>query len=256
MNIPGRLLVVCAVAVTLAACVSTETRPSKVSDKDAARYNLQLGATYLQRGELQLAQEKLEKSVEQDPDLAAARSTLALLYERLGEARKAEEQYRAALRLAPKDPAILNNYGSYLCRGDRRRDGITYFLRAAENPLYRTPEAALTNAGVCARPVPDPAGAERYLRAALERNPRYRPALLQLADLNLAQGRAMKARAFLERYHGAGDATAGSLVLGIRIEEALGEATAAAAYRRRLLTDYPDSAAALEEGGDATDDER
>jgi type IV pilus assembly protein PilF len=234
--------VVVLVAVSMTACVQTQTNPVEVSLEDAARANLQLGASYLQRGQLELAREKLEKAVSQDPKLASARTYLAVLYERIGENDAADKEYRAALRLAPRDPAVANTYGGYLCRTDRRRDGIKYFIKAGENPLYQTPAVAFTNAGVCARAIPDNELAEAYLRRALAADPTYREALLRLAILGLDTGKPLQARAFLERFHAAGPATADSLVLGIRAETALGDERTAETYRRRLREEFPQRA--------------
>ena len=49
--------------------------------------------------------------------------TAALVYDRLGEDKKADEHYAAALRLKPDDPDMLNNYGVYLCRKDKPNEG-------------------------------------------------------------------------------------------------------------------------------------
>ena len=240
--------------LALAGCVSTELDPSEKSDTDAARYNTQLGATYLQRGELELAREKLEKAVKQDPDLAAARGYLGVLYERIDAPEKADREYKAAVRLAPDSPDIMNTYGGYLCRNGRREEGISFFLRAARNPLYRTPEAALTNAGVCARGIPDQVASEEYFRQALARSPGYREALIQLADLNYTTRDYLQAQAFLERFLQYGAATADALILGARIEAAQGNGKAAAEYRDRLRREFPAAARAFELSATERDD--
>lgn len=224
------------------ACITTETNPVEVSLEDAARANLQLGANYLQRGELELARDKLEKSVSQDPKLPTARVYLAIVYERIGEQKKADENYRAALKLAPNNPDVANSYGGYLCRTDRREEGLEYFRRAGENVLYRTPEVAFANAAVCALGIPDQQAAEVFLRRALEVNPMYREALLRLAVLSLDTDRPLQARAFLERFHAVGKPTQDSLSLGVRIESALGDEVAAEAYRKQLSVEFPDEA--------------
>ena len=229
----------------LIGCIQTQSNPVEVSLEDAARANLQLGANYLQRGQLELARDKLEKAVSQDPKLATARTYLAVLYERIGEQEAADKEYRAALRLAPGDPAVANTYGGYLCRTERRRDGIKYFEKAGENPLYQTPAVAFTNAAVCARAIPDNELAEAYLRRALAANPRYREALLRLAMLGLDTDKPLQARAFLERFHAAGPASADSLVVGIRAETALGDERTAESYRRRLREEFPQRAETL-----------
>ena len=118
-------------------------------------------------------------------------------------------------------------------------------LTAARNPLYRTPEAALTNAGVCARGIPDNEAAEEYFRQALAHVPGYREALIQLADLNYMTEDYFQARAFLERYLQYGPASADALILGVRIEVAQGDEPAAAAYKQRLETEFPSAAKSL-----------
>jgi type IV pilus assembly protein PilF len=234
------LLLICASALLAAGCASSGQSP-QVSDEEAARFNVQLGVNYLQRGNLSDARDKLERAVEQDPSFPSAHAALGFLYERVGEFDKAGSHLRRAAQLAPDDPAMQNNYGGFLCRRGEREAGIEYFDRAARNAFYRTPEVALTNAGVCARGIPNVEAAEAYLRRALELNRTYPAALLQLADLKLAAGDSFNARAFMQRYEAVATATAVSLDLGRRIELAAGDARAAAQYERRLRQEFPDS---------------
>ena len=236
------LLVPCLI---LTGCITTQTNPVEVSMDDAAKANLQLGVAYLQRNELAVAREKLEKAVDQDPKLPGARAYLGVVYERIGDQKNAAKQYRAAVRLAPDDPSIINTYGGFLCRTGERKEGIKQFLRAARNPLYRTPEVAYLNAAVCARGIPDPEAAETYLREALAVNSSNRDALLQLAELSLETNRALQARAFLQRYHSAGAATADSLALGVLIETELGDQEATLALFEELARMFPDRAKEL-----------
>jgi len=235
--------VVCLLLVFQSACVTTESDPVEISLDEAAKANLQLGANYLQKGDLAMARDKLEKAVKQDPKLASARTYLAILYERIDEPKLAEQNYKEAVKLAPNNPDIANTYGGYLCRTGERREGIEYFRKAAGNALYRTPEVAYTNAAICALGIPDAAQAETFLRQALEANPRYREALLRLAILSYDTDRPLQARAFLERFHAAGPATRDSLSLGVRVETALGDTAAAEEYRQRLRVEFPDQAA-------------
>ncbi len=225
-------------------CVSTSTDESKVSDHDAARYNTQLGVSYLRRGDLEAAREKLEKAVTQDPDFASAHAALGILYERTRQFEDAGEHFSRAVRLSPDDANLMNAYGGFLCRTGDRQQGLDYFARAADNAYYRTPEAALTNAGVCARGIPDLPKAEQFFRRALAKDPAYAEALVQLADLKLAEGELLNARAFLQRYEAVGEPTATTLMLGRQIEQALGNEEAAADYARRLASTFPDSSEA------------
>lgn len=223
-----------------AGCVSTQQN-SKVSEEDAARFNVQLGMNYMRRGELMEAREKLERAVEQDPSFAGAHAALGILYERVGDIPAARTRLLRATQLDPENPNLINAYGGFLCRHGERKEGMRYFERAATNAYYRTPEVAWTNAGVCARGVPDLELAEAFLRRALEANPTYGDALLQLADLNLEIGNWLQARAFLQRYEAVESATPYSLELGRNIELAAGDMVAAREYERRLRREFPQS---------------
>ena len=243
----GRIALLLALAVLAAGCSSTG-RDSRVSDKEAARFNVQLGMNYMQRGDLEGAREKLERALQQDATLPAAHAALGILYERVGDSRRAQEHLQRATRLAPDDPNMLNNYGGFLCRKGEYREGIRHFEQAAANAYYRTPEAALANAGVCARQIPDLEAAEDYLRRALDVNRNYAEALLQLADLSLERDRVLQARAFLQRYEAVAPATADTLALGYRIETAAGNSQVAQEYAARLREDFPDSREARSTG--------
>lgn len=232
--------VVCLAVLTLTGCVTTTSGPTfEGSDEEAAEYNMQLGIGYLRQGKLEPAREKLEKSIEQDPNVAEARTALALVYERLGDSKKAEKQYRAAVQLAPDDPDALNALGVHLCRKPGgEQEAMTYFNRATQIPIYPRKAMLYTNAGNCARSV-DQATAERYFRAALEVDPRYREAMIQLSDFYHEQGSDLQARAFLERYLSSGKPSPEALWLGVRVEQNLGDQQAAVRYGDQLLEEFP-----------------
>ena len=83
--------------------------------------------------------------------------------------------------------------------------------------------------------------AEKYLRLALERDPNTTEAFLPLADLLFARGQSMNARAFLQRHESSGlEQSAEFLKLAAQVEEKLGDASAAAVYRERLINEFPD----------------
>ena len=84
-----------------------------------------------------------------------------------GENAKAEQNFQRALQLAPQDSDIRHNWGWYLCTHGRARESIAEFELAVRNPLYRTPEIALVNAGRCSASFGDTAGAEAYFKRAL-----------------------------------------------------------------------------------------
>ena len=241
----GLLMAIAAIFV-IAGCVSTTTGPPepKADQGDAAELNYQLGARYYRKGDYDLARDRLELALEQDPKNGLAWSALGLTYEALGNIRLAEDAYNNAVRVAPRDYKIQENYAVFLCRQDRFDDARKYFDKAIKAPTNDYSEQTYTNAGVCMMQMPDHVTAEAYLRAALERRPNYGEALLQMSVLSYETGDALRARAFLQRYLDSNIPTAPVLMHGIRIEERLGDDTARREYTMRLLRDFPDSAEA------------
>lgn len=232
-------------AASLAACVSSSSKPAPpVSMKDAAQYNMELGIRYLRQGDLQTAQAKLEKAISQDSSIPMAYSALGLVYERLGDNPGAEKNYRHAVNLAPSDPDALNALGAFLCLQKHETDeALRYFDKALAVPLSKTfsnKAMVYTNAGLCAKRE-DMDKAEAYLRSALAADPTFKPALLQLADVAFNRSNYLQSRAFLERFLAGGSATPDALWLGYRVENALGEASAARAYGERLKKEFPES---------------
>lgn len=227
-------------ALLLAACTTTTSGPEP-SDKSAAEYNVQLGFAYLKQGNLALAKEKLERAEKQDSANPDVHSALGLLYERLGDSKAADRQYETALRLAPRDPEIENNYAIYLCRNGRVDEGVKRFESAARNPLYRTPEAAFTNAGVCQRGAGRVIEAEKNFLRALQVRPNYAEAAFQLGDLRLQQGATAQARADVDRFLDAFRATPELLLLRVRIARATGDKLGEEKFSRRLRIDFPES---------------
>jgi type IV pilus assembly protein PilF len=239
-----RIVPVMALALVAAGCVSTSDSRPQADKKEAAQYNMQLGISYLRQGDLKTAQAKLEKAIADDDTLATAHSALGLVFERLGDARGAEKQYRRAVSLAPDDPDALNALAVFLClQKQDTREAMKNFERAMAVPLSKavTNQAMLRiNAGLCAKRF-DLARAEEYFRSALALDPGSRGALLQLADVAHGRGNYLQARAFVERYLAGGPATAEILWLGVRTEQALGDPQAARGYGERLKSQFPES---------------
>jgi type IV pilus assembly protein PilF len=233
--------VVAGVLVLASACAATGPANPGGANRSAAEINVQLGVGYLQQNRLDLAHEKLTRALEQDPRLPSAHMVIAVLYEHLREIELAEKHYRRAVTLDPKDSAAQNNLGRFLCTQGKLVEAERHFLVALQDPLYATPEVAHTNAGICAKRKPDVVKAERHLRSALQANPRYAPALIEMAKLAYEQEQYLPARAYLERYSGVVPHDAESLWLGIRIERKLGDQNAVASYALRLKANFPDS---------------
>ncbi len=229
------------VAALLSACAGGGAQRPSVND--AAVANLNLGAGYLRQGNTTLAIERLRRALAQDPGLVEAHSTIAVAYDQINLLEEAETHYRRATQLDPENAVAANSYAVFLCnRQNRWADAAPYFQRAANNPTYRTPEVALTNAGVCARTAGQTDAAAEQFRAALARNARYPDALLNMMELAHQEGNPLQARAFIQRYLAAHSATAPVLWLCVQVERELNDAAAADRCASQLRSGFRGSA--------------
>ncbi len=250
--------VIAAFAAFLGACASPpasnpnppprpELPPVKTpeaSPKDRAVLHAELGAGYYERGRMDIALEELNEAATLDPTNPRIYDYYGLVYAMLGENAKAEENFQRALALAPADSDIRHNWGWYLCSNGKPRESIAQFELALRNPLYKTPEIALTNAGRCSAAYGDIVNAEMYYKRALAGSPNNAPAAYGLALLALRAGHLDDARGWMKRLTQQPAPRPEVFYLGMCIERKAGNHSAEAAYIAQLRNRYPDSAEA------------
>jgi type IV pilus assembly protein PilF len=233
----------------LAACVTHTMDGGKpLKDEDpqtaAGKYNVQLGTAYLQQGNYALARDKLERALKQNPKDPDVHTSLGLLYDRTGDTKGADKHFREALRLAPDKPDISNNYAIYLCKNGRTDEGVERFTAVANNKYYRTPEVALTNAGVCLRSARRLDEAEKKFAGAIRARPNYSEATVQLASLHLERNDIPQARKVVDTYLTAFKPQPDVLLSAVNVARAAKDRMSEEKYSRALRLDFPDSAQA------------
>ena len=227
--------------LVISGCNNTNQSNKILESNSLAESNLKLGIAYLRRGEYEKSLDKLYRAKKAAPNYPPIYNTLGALHQQIGETEKARENYKKALSLDPSNPTTLNNYGQFLCQQKQYEKAEKIFLEAANNPLYRTPEIAFTNAGICAISQNQPDLAETYLREALVKNPYLSVALLKMSELTYNAQHHLSARAYLQRFLAVAKHTAKSLWLGIRIEEELEDEDTVASYILLLNNKFPTS---------------
>ena len=234
--------ITCALLVFLLGCasqpVSTNT---KEEDQELAKIYKDMGIAYLRRGEVERAQERLEKSFSIDEADSDVLYLLAEVYSRLGRTADAEAYFRKAMALKPNDPNLLNNFAVFLCSQKKYSESEEIFIRVVNNPTYSTPYLALENAGRCVLRNNENDKAEQYFSNALRMQAKLPNALFYMSELQYIKGEYFKARAFFERYLEVGAESPQMLLLGYQIEMKLGDEQMAAKYADRLVTQYRDS---------------
>jgi len=239
-----RLAIVLVIAALLSACAAQ--RQEQRRDARLVEIHTQLGAGYMQRNQLDIANQELGQALAIDPDNAQANNVMALLQARLKENKKADEYFRRALAAQPDNSDVHNNYGAFLCEQGRLDAAERHFKKALTDPLYRTPELANLNAGRCLMKKPAPAAAAQYFKAALAINPKFAPALLEMAKISFDSGQNLSARGYMQRYFEVAQDSPESLWLAIRIERVLRNKDLQGKYGLRLTAKYPDSPEAKE----------
>lgn len=246
-----RIPILLTAALFLVACATTDDTSDQEARK-AAETNTALGRGYMDRGQYEIALEKLKRAVAHDKTYAPAHTLLGVLYETIGETEDAGREYKLAVQYAPKNGEVNNNYGAWLCATGQRKKADKYFMAAVDDPFYPTPAIALSNAGSCALARGDLDKAEAFLRQSLEYDNKLGSSLLPMAEVSYRKGSFLTARAFLQRYEAVGEMDAESLYLGYRIESRLGDEASAERYRIELMESYPGS----EQAGRAAGRER
>ena len=200
--------VACALALCLlGACAGNGSGPQELktaSDQTAAEkrasIRLQLAVGYYQDRKYEIALDEVKKAIAADPDFADAYGVRALIYTAMGEAALADENYQRALELAPRNPDLANNYGSFLCMvAGKPARAMPYFESALKNPTYQSPLNALVNAGNCSLKTNQRDAAERYLLEALRYDPNLIAAEAGLARIYFERRDMTRAGFFINR---------------------------------------------------------
>lgn len=214
---------------------------NKLSNAEKAVLYMQMGTRYLEMGKLDVAKEKLETALDLDSSNADIHNTMGIFYERIKEYDKAADRYESAVSKAPDNYDIKSNYGRFLCdRGDYKK-GMAVLQQSLDAPMNNRQWYALTGMGVCFVKQNDLAHGEDYFRQALQFEPNYPPALLEMQKISYENRQYMSARAFLERYLAVGKHTPETLWLAFQTERSLGNGKMADDYGQQLVNTFPAS---------------
>ncbi len=213
----------------------------------SAKVHTELAGEYFNRGQWDVALEEIDEALKAQPDYAPAYNVLGLVNMALNEDGKAMNNFEQAVRLAPKNAEIHNNYGWFLCQRlpERMDQAINYYLMAAKDPLYPTPEMAYTNAGLCELKRSRYDEARLFFHKALSIQSNYPSALIGLINVEFQRGNLSNARSKLTQFLQHNPSTPDGLLLALQIEQAAGDQRAADSYLFQLQKYFPDSKEAI-----------
>lgn len=217
------------------------TSSDQTDSQKRARIRLQLAIGYYEQRQMQVALDEIKQALLADPDFSDAYNVRGLIYMDMGENRLAEENFLHAIRLAPNNPDLSNNYGWFLCQTGRASQAIAYFEAALKNRAYQSPAKALNNAGVCSLKLRDQQAAERYFSQAFQHEPGNPSVNENLARIYYDRRDFERARFYISRLVKADVMTADVLWLAIKIEHKLGDRMAEASLGTQLRRRHPNS---------------
>lgn len=209
--------------------------------RQRAKVHTELGSLYLQDSRFAVALEEARIALAADSDYAPAYNLLGLTHMFMNEPRLAEENFMRALRSAPGDPEISNNFGWFLCQNSREKESLDYFMRSARNPLYPTPTKPYTNAGICLIRIKNDKLAEENLQRALQLDPFNTQALFWLSDIGYRQGRYAEVKLWLLEIEKIVELNPEVTWLALRTERKLGNRDAEARYAAQLRRKFANS---------------
>jgi type IV pilus assembly protein PilF len=227
--------------VMLAACVSDPSTEFPENMRKASSFNSELGLGYMRQGNYDAALKKLQTALEQNPNNGDAQQYIAVLYQTLGERKKAREHFERALELMPDNLFLKNNYGVFLCEEKKFDESRVYFKEVLADPLYKNKYQVHENIGLCALSQGNISLAEQNFQSALNMAPRSAKSLLGMAQLNFDQQNFRKSRDYMYQYLQVAPQIPASLWLGILLAKQSNNNNRIASYSILLKGKYPNS---------------
>jgi type IV pilus assembly protein PilF len=216
------------------------TASDETATQRRARVRMDLATGYYSRGQLDTALDEVKLALAAQPDLPEAFSLRGLIYQSLGEDQLAEESFKHALRLNPRDPDTMHNYGWFLCQRQRLPEAQAQFQQAIATPRYPGLARSLMTQGICLARAGAWAEAERSLVRAYEVDPSNPVTAVNLADLLYRRGELERARFYVGRVNAVRElSSAQTLWLAARIENKMGNKRGAGDFGRQLRARFP-----------------
>jgi type IV pilus assembly protein PilF len=176
-----------------------------------------------------------------DPDFPDAYNLRGLIYMRLNDYPQAEDSFRRAVSLNPKDPNLRHNYGWLQCQERLFDEAQRSFDAALADPMYLGRAKTLMAQGICQARAGKKADAERTLARSYELDAGNPVTGYTLASLLFQRGDFARAQFYIRRLNNTELANAESLWLGIKVERRLDDRVAMRQLAEQLKKRFPQS---------------
>lgn len=243
-----RLLQVLMVAL-LASCVTTQESPytSKVNKPRALETQIQIAVSYLQENQPEKAIFHLKQAVEDNPESARVHEILALALEKAGEQDLALSHFRKMVQFEPAYSRGRANFGSYLIRQGNCKEAIKHLKIVTEDIYYPNRATTYYQIGKCQHQLGNFEEVGAMYQKAVKLDGNFALAYLEIAQHEFNNKQYAKSLEYLKIYRTKVEkASAGALLLSIRLARIFEDIDGEASYTLALKNLYPDSAEYLE----------
>lgn len=226
------------------------TESDEPEARKRARIRMELAIGYFEQGQTNVALDEIKQVIAADPSFPDAYNLRGLIYMRLNDMRQAEESFRRAAALNPRDANVQHNYGWLLCQQGRYDESLRSFDVAMANPMYAGRAKTLMAQGLCQARAGRTADAERSLARSYELDAGNPVTGYNLATLLYRRGEYPRAQFYIRRLNNSELANAETLWLGVKVERRLNDRVAMSQLADQLKKRFPQSreAAAYERG--------
>lgn len=174
---------------------SADQAPAATLDPES-RFNMAL--QHMRDGQAETAVDEIKRAIKDDSKNPYFHKGLGVAYMQLREYDKAIDAFHKALELNPYYTDVRNDLGTALVFSGKREEGKKEYLTAFNDPTYNAPEVAARNLAQAAYEDKNYDEALNWYRTSAQRNPKYSPAWLGLADVYVVLGRPEEAVAQLQ----------------------------------------------------------
>lgn len=207
-----------------------------------ARVRLELAAAYFGRGQLDTALDQVKLAIAADPNMGGAHNLRGLIYASLGDDPLAEESFRRALQLDPRDADTMHNFGWFLCQKRRYPEANQQFNQAVAQPQYRAGSRTLLAQGVCHAYAGNLIEAEKSLSRSYGMDPGNPSTAVNLSEVLFRMGDLERARRLIRGVNNQTDlANAETLWLAAKIEMRMGNQVGVDDIGKQLRARYPEA---------------
>lgn len=217
------------------------TESDEPESRKRARIRMELAIGYFEQGQTNVALDELKQVINADPNFPDAYNLRGLIYMRLNDMRQAEDSFRRAIALNPRDANSHHNFGWLLCQQARYPESYREFELALANPLYTGRAKTLMALGVCQVRGGQRAEAEKSLARSYELDAGNPVTGYNLASLLFQRGDFERAQFYIRRLNNSDLANAESLWLGVKVERRMNDRVAMEQLADQLKKRFPQS---------------